>query len=193
MQALDLHPVESSTEGHSGKPERNGISVCLFGNLNIFFSLGLEDCLFGVPTFDFDQNETIHCELPAEEAEGENNPTPEANPLEPIKDASVVIESSDAQIAEDFEEGSPRKGERNARKTSSTKAKVSSTRRNHRSQSRKMKTLQLERKENIKTFNEKINEKDGGYFCKCGKFTSGLRLKALSHALNCGKKVNRNI
>ena len=56
-----------------------------------------------------------------------------------------------------------------------------------------MKTLQLERKENIKTFNEKINEKDGGYFCKCGKFTSGLRLKALSHALNCGKKVNRNI
>ena len=65
--------------------------------------------------------------------------------------------------------------------------------RKHRSQSKKMKSLQIDRKENMKMFGEKIVLKDGGYVCKCGKFSSGLRLKAISHTIKCGKTINRNI
>ena len=142
--------------------------------------------MHGTNSFELADQESenfIHHKILTPQASGSPslNPTPEECSMAPTLDTGSLV----PQIAKDVN----KKG--NPNQNFSKNAKNSSAGSKHRSQISKMKTLQIERKDNIKTFNEKIYEKDGGYYCKCGKFTTGLRLKALSHALNCGKKVNR--
>ena len=58
-------------------------------------------------------------------------------------------------------------------------------------QAKVKKTLLQNQHEVEKKFDEKITSKNGGFYCKCG-FVSALKLKATTHAMNCGIKRKKS-